>query len=103
MRKFKTENKYQAYLIKKIVEYFSPEKCYVMKNTYLQGFPDLSVYFPNLGRFVLLEVKNEEGAVQQPNQEYYINIFNNDKSFATFIYPENEKEVLKLIKTFISN
>lgn len=41
----------------------------------------------------MLEVKPRENARQQPNQEYYIELFD-DMSFGAFIYPENEEEVL---------
>ncbi len=41
----------------------------------------------------MLEVKAFEDAPEQPNQAYYIEMFN-DMSFAAFIYPENETEVL---------
>ncbi len=41
----------------------------------------------------MLEVKAYEDAPEQPNQEYYVNELNG-MSFAAFIYPENEMEVL---------
>ena len=85
------ENEYQAKLIKKIKQ--AIPGCTVLKNdpNYLQGIPDLTVLYKD--KWALLEVKAEEGAPSQPNQEYYIEHFSND-TFATFVYPENEKEVL---------
>jgi hypothetical protein len=41
----------------------------------------------------MLEVKASADAPEQPNQEYYVNSLD-AMSFAAFIYPENEEEVL---------
>jgi hypothetical protein len=41
----------------------------------------------------MLEVKKDESAPFQPNQEYYIELLNG-MSFAAVIYPSNEEEVL---------
>lgn len=85
------ENVYQAQLIKRIKNRFPG--CVVLKNdsALVQGIPDLTI----LWRFMwaALEVKTHADAEHQPNQEYYIDLFD-AMSFAAFIYPENEEAVL---------
>lgn len=85
------ESVYQAKLIKKIKKRFPG--AVVLKNDtgYLQGVPDLSVLWRE--RWGELEVKPEANAPLQPNQQYYVDMLD-EMSFAAFIYPENEEEVL---------
>lgn len=89
------ENQYQAQLIKKIKRRF-PD-CFVLKNdpAYLQGVPDLLILVDD--RWAILEVKADWNSDQQPNQEYYIDLLN-DMSFAAFIYPQNEQDVLDALQ-----
>lgn len=92
------ESAFQSRLIKKLKDRFPG--CVVLKNDagYLQGFPDLTVFYKD--RWAALECKQSEGARHQPNQEYYVNYLNG-MSFARFIFPENEEEVLRdLERTF---
>ena len=85
------ENKFQSSLIKKIKEMFPG--CIVMKNdsSYIQGIPDLTILYKN--KWAVLECKKSEKARRQPNQEHYISKMKK-MSFAAFICPENEEEVL---------
>lgn len=85
------ESKFQANLIKEIKDKFPG--CVVMKNdsSYIQGIPDLLVLHKD--KWCALEVKKSATASHQPNQDYYVDKMN-DMSYATFIYPENKKEVL---------
>lgn len=89
------ESKYQAQLIKKLEAMF--EGCVILKNdpNYRQGFPDLLILFNE--QWAALEVKQSSKAAHQPNQDYYIDRLNY-MSFAAFIYPENEREVLDAIQ-----
>lgn len=89
------ESKYQAQLIKKLEAMF--EGCVILKNdpNYRQGFPDLLILFNE--QWAALEVKQSSKATHQPNQDYYIDRLNY-MSFAAFIYPENEREVLDAIQ-----
>lgn len=85
------ESAYQAKLIKKIHELI-PD-CIILKNdpTHLQGIPDLTIlHGPN---WAALEVKVDESAPVQPNQPYYVDVLNG-MSYAAFIHPGNEGEVL---------
>lgn len=85
------ESEYQAKLIKKLRRMF--KGCIILKNdaAYLQGVPDLLILYRD--RWAALEVKASMYAPMQNNQDYYINEMA-DMSFASIIYPENEKEVL---------
>ena len=92
------ESVFQSRLIKKLKDRFPG--CIVLKNDagYLQGFPDLTVFYKD--RWAALECKQSACAKHQPNQEYYVNYLNG-MSFARFIFPENEEEVLRdLERTF---
>jgi hypothetical protein len=86
-----TENQYQAKLIKKLQRIFP--NCVVLKAdpSYIQGIPDLLILWHNY--WASLEVKMSESASSQPNQGYYIERLD-EMSFAAYIYPENEEEVL---------
>ena len=85
------ESQFQAKLIQKLKAMFPG--CFVLKNdaNYIQGFPDLTVMWKD--KWALLECKRESEAHKQPNQQYYIDR-GNEMSFARFISPENEEEVL---------
>lgn len=85
------ESQFQARLIQKLKVMFPG--CIVLKNdaNYIQGFPDLTVLWKE--RWALLECKRTSEAHKQPNQQYYIDR-GNELSFARFISPENEEEVL---------
>ena len=85
------ERDFQKKLIKKIKERFPG--CEVLKNdsSYLQGVPDLLVLYGK--RWAMLECKHRDGSHRQPNQEHYVNRFN-DMSYSNFITPENQEDVL---------
>lgn len=85
------ESRFQARLIKKLKKEYPG--CIIMKNdpTYIQGIPDLVILYEN--KWASLECKKDARASHQPNQDYYVDLMNK-MSFSSFIYPENEKEVL---------
>ena len=90
------ESKFQAQLIKKLRRIF--DGCIILKNDsgYLQGVPDLLILHGD--RWAMLEVKDSAFAPVQPNQEYYVAVMD-DMSFAAFIYPSNEGEVLDALQS----
>lgn len=85
------ESAFQRRLIRKLKDRFVG--CEILKNdsAYLQGVCDLLILFGS--KWAMLECKKNANAKHQPNQDYYVEKFNN-MSFARFVYPENEKEVL---------
>lgn len=85
------ERDYQSKLIKRIEKMLSG--CVILKNdtSYLQGIPDLLILYG--GRWAMLEVKRSAHEVHQPNQDYYVDLLNG-MSYAAFIFPENEEEIL---------
>ncbi len=62
---------------------------------YKQGIPDLTLLWKN--NWAALEVKMSASADIQPNQEFYVTKLA-DMSFAAYIYPENEEEVLSALQ-----
>lgn len=85
------ESDYQSDLIQTLREIYPG--CIILKNDdgYLQGIPDLLLLVGD--RWAALEVKASRTAPEQPNQEYYIREMD-EMSFAAFIYPEIEEDVL---------
>ncbi|MET0786941.1 MAG: hypothetical protein ABWY25_09560 [Paenisporosarcina sp.] len=85
------ESQYQTKLIKKIHDLLPG--CYVLKNDprFAQGIPDILILFND--KWAMLEIKMSGDASVQPNQEYYVELFA-EMSFASFINPENEEDVL---------
>lgn len=89
------EGKFQLQLTQKLKEMFPG--CVIQRNNPLdiQGIPDLTVFWGPC--YALLEVKDSADAPEQPNQRYYVEQFA-EMSFAAFIYPENEEEVLNALQ-----
>ena len=87
----KKESKFQSDLIKKIQTRY--EGAIVLKNdsSYKQGVPDLTVFYKD--KWAALECKQHDKASHRPNQDYYISRMN-EMSFARFISPDNEEDVL---------
>jgi hypothetical protein len=85
------ENAYQPKLILKIRNLLPG--CIILKNdpNYIQAFPDLLILYKN--KWAALETKRETNASRRPGQDYYIRKLNN-MSYAAFVYPENEEEIL---------
>lgn len=90
------ESAYQRKLIKTIQEMFPG--CFILKNdpAVHQGIPDLLVLWRDT--WFMLETKRASNASRRPNQDHYIAVFD-EMSFASFICPENEEEVLNAIQS----
>jgi hypothetical protein len=90
------ESLYQRNLIKKIQRLFPG--CYILKNdpSELQGIPDILILFENT--WAMLETKRALNSSKQPNQDYYVDMFN-EMSFASFINPDNEEAVLDALQS----
>lgn len=89
------ESSFQSKLIKDLKKRF--EGCIVLKNdaSYIQGIPDLLILYND--KWAALEVKRDEAEMHSSqsrgNQPYYVKRMN-EMSYASYIYPENKKEVL---------
>lgn len=95
------ESEFQGKLIKKLKKQFPG--CMVLKNdpSYIQGIPDLLVLHNK--HWAALECKRSKAAYERSlkknkNQQHYIDKMNG-MSYASFIYPENEEEVLNEIQS----
>lgn len=91
----KKESKFQAALIKRIIEMY-PEAI-VLKNdpNYRQGIPDLVVLYRD--KYAILECKRDEKSPHRPNQLYYIKMFSR-YTVSSFVYPQNLEEIINAIQ-----
>lgn len=98
MGRGKLESPYQKDLIKRLELLFP--NCLVLKNDeqYIASIPDLTVFYGS--HYALLEVKRNTTEIKNadPNQQYYVDLINDMGSFAAFICPENEIEVLDALQ-----
>lgn len=85
------ENKFKTSLVKEIKSRFPGSMVLHLDPNEIQGIPDLLVLYGK--HWAALEGKKSSSASHRPNQDYYISKMN-DMSFASFICPENEQEVL---------
>ena len=85
------ENKFKTRLIKTIKARFPGSFVFHLDPNELQGAPDLLVLYEN--KWAALEGKKNSTASLRPNQQHYVDRFN-DMSFARIIFPENAEEVL---------
>ena len=95
-----TENQYQAKLIRKLKQRFPG--CVILKNdpNYQQGILDLTFLYEDF--WAMLEVKASGNARERPNQRHFVKHLSG-MSYAAFIYPENEEEVLTEIQKAFSS
>ena len=89
------ESQFQAQLIKKLNKMLPG--IIILKNdpNYIQGIPDLILLYKN--RCAALEVKRGATASVRPNQAHYVRTMY-AMSYAAFIYPENESEILSEVQ-----
>ena len=93
------ESQFQAQLIKRLSKILPG--CIVLKNdpNYIQGIPDLIILYKD--KWAALEVKRGEYASVRPNQAHYVRTMH-AMSYASFIYPENESEILDELQRSLS-
>jgi len=88
------ESQYQKQLIQKIKDQYPGAVVLKNDSSYIQGIPDwLVLHGPH---WAALEIKRSAKARHQPNQPHYIRKLDR-MSFAAFVYPENEGEILNEI------
>lgn len=90
------ESQYQRKLIGRIYEVLPGSIVIQNDPKRIQGIPDLLVLWQD--RWAMLEVKRSGLESPEPNQEHYVATFNG-MSFAAFIFPENEAEVLDALQS----
>lgn len=85
------EGDYKPQLIERIEARFPG--CVILKNDeqFFHGIPDMLILYGD--RWAMLEVKRGARARRRPNQPYWVEQFDR-MSFAAFICPENEEDVL---------
>lgn len=89
------ESEFQSSFIKKLKQLFPG--CMILKNDpkYKQGVPDIVMLYGK--RWAMLEMKKSENANHQPNQDYWVEKLGH-MSYASFVYPENESQVIEELK-----
>lgn len=94
------ENRFQSKLITELKSIFPGAVVTLTDPSHIQGLPDILILHGS--QWAMLECKRSERAPHRPNQQYYVDLFD-DWSYAAFIYPENKEEVLnelqRLFKT----
>jgi hypothetical protein len=85
------ENKYKQELRKRLRDRYPGCVIINYNPNQLQGVSDILILHGST--WAMLEGKRSADADIQPNQPYYVDLFNS-MSFAAFIFPENEREVL---------
>lgn len=93
------ESMFQARVINRIKKTF-PD-CIILKNDsqYVQGIPDLLIL--NNDRWGALEVKQALDSHIGANQRHWVSVMG-EMSFAAFVCPENEEEVLYELQRALS-
>ena len=89
------ESRFKTKLIQEIEERFPGCFVFHLDPNELQGVGDLLILYKN--RWAILEKKRKKDSLVRPNQEYYVNLFN-EMSFSRFIYPENKDKVLDALQ-----
>lgn len=89
------ESEYKTHLKKRIRGMFHGCVILLGNSATQQGIPDWLILWH--GRWAFLEVKKSIDAPLRPNQDYWVAELN-AMSFAAFIYPENEDEVLSALQ-----
>jgi hypothetical protein len=90
------EARYRIDLIKRLQSIFPG--CVVLTNdpAWNQGIPDILILFGT--QWAMLEIKRSANSPARPNQPYWVDFYD-EMSFAAFIYPENEEQVLDALQT----
>lgn len=88
----KQENKFKTDLCNRIEKEFPGSMVMHLDPTEKKGIPDLLVLHND--KWAVLEGKRSKDASRRLHQDYYVKTMN-DMSYASFIYPENEEQVIQ--------
>lgn len=91
------ERDYQRGLIKRMKAMFPGSLIIKTDSSHDQGIPDLLILYRC--KWAALEVKRSSKASHRPNQDEFVNELD-AMSFARFIFPENETEVLNELREY---
>lgn len=94
------ESRFKTKLIEDLEDIFQGCIIIHMDPNEIQGIPDLLILYKN--KWAALEGKKHAKASIRPNQDYYVDLMN-EMSFARFIYPENEDEVVHELALYFSD
>jgi len=95
-RATKLESAFEADLKIEVEELILPGSfMFKLDSSQRQGIPDRLILWRD--RWAILEVKRSANSPFRPNQEWYINHFN-EMSYSSVIYPENKEAVLNEIQ-----
>lgn len=86
-----TEGDFQSGLRKRIEREFPGSMVLRNDPQWIQGIPDLMIIFED--KWAALECKRNEKEKHQRNQDHYVELMNR-MSYSSFVYPENEEDVL---------
>lgn len=89
------EGAYKTKLIKRLRDMFPGCEIIRPDSRFQQGVPDLIILWGVY--WATLEFKKSAHAGRQPNQDHYIRKLD-EMSFAAYIYPENEEEILRALE-----
>ena len=94
------ENRFKTKLTNKLRNLFPGCIVLHMDPNEIQGIPDILILYRN--RWAALEGKKSATASHRPNQDYYVEMMDR-MSFASYVYPENEDEVLDALYLYFEN
>lgn len=93
------ESTFKTRLIKDIKQRLPGSYVIHLDPSEMQGIPDLLVLYKD--KWAALEGKKNKRASLRPNQQWYVDRFN-EMSFARIIFPENAEEVLDELERTLS-
>lgn len=89
------ETTFRNLFLDKLVSSFPGLVVIKADSTFIQGIPDRFLLYED--RWAALEFKRASNSSKRANQDFYINSFN-QMSYASFVFPENQSEVLRGIQ-----
>ena len=73
-----------------IIEFADPQR--------RNGIPDVIIFYKK--KFARIETKRSKNASKRLHQQYYIDYFNSQGIYASFLTPENKEEVFNALRRY---